>query len=85
MFENTQPPWDPGNQYGLHNELSCITPSLSVDHTNERVLLPDELSLADELILHALGVTWRAQTVAPKRRRVLRTPRQWLGRDENLG
>ena len=73
MFEDTQPPWDPGNQYGLDHELSCITPSLSADHTNERVLLPDELGLADELILHALGVAWRAQTVAPKRRRVLRT------------
>jgi hypothetical protein len=70
MFEDIQPPWDPGNDYGLDNELSCITPSLSVDHTNQTVLLPDELSLADELILHALGVAWRAQTVAPRRRRV---------------
>jgi hypothetical protein len=73
MLEENQPPWDPGNRCSADYDLDCIPPDLNVDHTSQIVLFPDQLSLADELILHALGVAWRAQTVPRTRSRLLRT------------
>jgi hypothetical protein len=83
MLEDNQPPWDPGNQCGEDYELGCIMPGVSLDHANQTVLFPDQLSLADQLILHALGVAWRAQTVPPLRRRLRKTNLAWVCCDEN--
>jgi hypothetical protein len=45
-------------------------PSLSVDCANHTVLFPEQLSLGDHLILHALGAAWREESTPAKRRLV---------------
>jgi hypothetical protein len=40
------------------HEPWCPTQNASVQYANRAVLQPDLLNLADQLILHALGVAW---------------------------
>jgi hypothetical protein len=42
----------------VHHESWCITVDRMVYYAYQVVLDPDKLTLADSLILHALGVAW---------------------------
>jgi hypothetical protein len=64
-------PWFHSNQYTadaacehcdgiVRHEPWCITQNLNVMNAWEPVLDPAKLSLHDQLILHALGVAWKA-------------------------
>ena len=72
MLAENQPSWDPWNQCGADHK-SGTTPVASSDYANQAVLFPDQLSLGDDLILHALGVTWSVDSIRQKRRRTGRS------------
>lgn len=42
----------------LRHESWCITQSAGVNYAHQAPLFPNQLSLGDQLILHALGVAW---------------------------
>jgi len=63
--------WFPGNQYVaelscehckgvVRHESWCITQNFNVMTAWEIVLDPSKITLHDQLILHALGVSWNA-------------------------
>ncbi len=58
MLAENQPPWEPGKQCAAGYECCRITTNVSVEYANQDILFPDQFSLGDELILHALGVAW---------------------------
>jgi hypothetical protein len=45
----------------VRHESWCVTQSDNVHYAFQAVSNPNELSLGDHLILHALGVAWRAE------------------------
>lgn len=63
-------PWFQSNRYAaapcehcegvVRHEPWCITRNPNVMHAWESVMDPAKLSLHDQLILHALGVAWKA-------------------------
>jgi hypothetical protein len=72
MSTQNQIPLHYSNQYNaesacLHcdgvvrHESWCVTESANVHYAFQAVLDPDQLTLGDHLILHALGVAWRAE------------------------
>jgi hypothetical protein len=52
----------------IRHEPWCITQNASVRYAYQVITDPTHLSLADHLILHALGVTWTAQKIRLKPR-----------------
>ncbi len=48
----------------------CITQSENVCYAHRIVFQPKQLSPGDQIILHALGVSWKAAEAHPKRRTV---------------
>jgi hypothetical protein len=54
----------------VYHEPWCATQSSSVHYAFQAVEDPNQLSLGDELILHALGVAWIAKRVPAKHRRL---------------
>jgi hypothetical protein len=54
----------------IYHESWCATQSSSVQYAFQAVQDPNQLSLGDELILHALGVAWIAKTIPAKQRRL---------------
>jgi hypothetical protein len=52
----------------IRHESWCATQSANVDYAFQAVLDASQLSPGDELILHALGVAWTAETVQAKLR-----------------
>lgn len=69
MFANPAASWYHSNQYAaqsacqhcggvVRHERWCITCDPLVQYAYQAVLEPDKLTLADKLILHALGVVW---------------------------
>ena len=47
-------------------ETWCNTESSNVRYAHHVLLYPNHLSLGDQLILHALGVTWTAESIQLK-------------------
>jgi len=45
----------------IRHEPWCITQNAIVRYAYQAIIDPSHLSLADHLILHALGVAWTAQ------------------------
>jgi hypothetical protein len=52
----------------IRHESWCVTQSATVRYAFQAALDPNQLSLGDELILHALGVAWTAERVQAKLR-----------------
>jgi hypothetical protein len=52
----------------IRHESWCVTQSATVRYAFQAALDPSQLSLGDELILHALGVAWAAERVQAKLR-----------------
>ena len=48
----------------IRHELWCITQNVDVCYAHRVALFPDELSLEDQIILHAWGVAWHAESVS---------------------
>ena len=79
MATQNQLPWRHGNQYTaisacvhcegiIRHESWCPERNANVHYAYQTVSHPDLLSLGDQLILHALGVAWTAETIRPKPR-----------------
>jgi hypothetical protein len=45
----------------VRHESWCVTESANVHYAFQAVLDPNQLTVGDHLILHALGVAWRAE------------------------
>jgi len=45
----------------IRHESWCVTQNAEVYEAYQAVIDPEKLSLQDQLILHALGVTWTAR------------------------
>jgi len=54
----------------VRHELWCATQSAIVQYAMTAFLDPDQLSIEDELILHGLGVTWKAEAPKNKKHRL---------------
>jgi hypothetical protein len=54
----------------VRHEFWCATQSSNVHYAFQAVLDSNQLSLGDELILHALGVAWTAERIQAKLRRL---------------
>ena len=76
MYANDQTPWWHSNRYTADSaclecggiircEVWCSTECSSVRYAQQAVLDPDQLSLGDQLILHALGAAWNAESTQP--------------------
>ena len=52
----------------IRHESWCTTQSASVHYAYQAVLDPNQLSLGDELVLHALEVAWTAERSQAKLR-----------------
>jgi hypothetical protein len=50
----------------LRHEPWCATLNVNVYYAHRAALFPDHLSLEDRIILHALGVAWRAESAHSK-------------------
>ena len=72
MLSAPQRPWYHSNRYTaasacehcagvVRHESWCVTQNQLVYEAYEAVIDPDKLELRDQLILHALGVTWKAR------------------------
>jgi len=81
MMTNDQPTWRHSNQYSadsacvhcegvVRHESWCSTQCAIVHYAHQATVFPSQLSFADHLILHALGVTWSEDSIPPKRRSV---------------
>jgi hypothetical protein len=79
MPTQNQLPWSHSNRYSadsaclhcegvIRHESWCPVQNASVLYAYRTVSEPDLLSLGDQLILHALGVTWTAAKLRPKLR-----------------
>ena len=79
MPTQNQLPWGHSNRYSadsaclhcegvIRHESWCLEQNANVHYAYQAVSEPDWLSLGDQLILHALGVAWTAETIQPKRR-----------------
>ena len=75
MWAQNQLPLRYSNQYSadsacvhcdgiIRHESWCVTESASVRYAFQAVLNSSQLSLGDHLILHALGIAWRAEDSA---------------------
>jgi hypothetical protein len=53
-----------------HHELWCATQNATVHYALIVLSDPNQLSLEDELILHGLGVTWKADKTQARLRRL---------------
>jgi hypothetical protein len=73
MFANPAASWHHSNQYNaqsacehcggiVRHERWCITRDALVQYADSAVAEPETLNLRDRLILHALGVSWIANT-----------------------
>lgn len=69
MFANPPASWYQRHEYSaqspcdhcggvVRHQKWCITCDPAVQYAYRAVLEPDKLTLCDQLILHALGVTW---------------------------
>src|SRR5271165_2550295 len=47
----------------IRHEPWCVTRNVNVHYAHRAALFPNQLSLEDRIILHALGVAWRAKCV----------------------
>ena len=76
MYANDQTPWWHSNRYTADSaclecggiircEVWCSTECSSVRYAQQAVLDPDQLSIGDQLILHALGAAWNAESTQP--------------------
>jgi len=72
MSTPDQQPLSIGNRYSagsacaccdgiLRHEPWCATINGNVHYAHQVALFPNQLSLEDRIILHALGVEWRAE------------------------
>lgn len=52
------------------HESWCVTQNGNVYYAHLIVLQPKNLTLGDQLILHALGVSWKTPYTHPKRRTI---------------
>jgi len=77
MCAKDQPTWRHNNEYSddsaclecggiIRCEPWCNIECSTVRYVHQAVLDPDRLSTGDQLILHALGVAWKAESIQPK-------------------
>ena len=75
-MQTTKPPWWHSNQYAADSacldcggiircEVWCSTECPNVRYAQQAVLDPAQLSIGDQLILHALGVAWNTTSSHP--------------------
>ena len=80
MFANPSASWYHSNQYSaqeacehcggiVRHEKWCITRDAAVQYAYSVVVEPENLTLCDRLILHALGVSWEKNPCAGACRR----------------
>jgi hypothetical protein len=50
----------------IRHEPWCATQNVNVHYAHQAASFPNQLTLEDRIILHALGVAWRAESAHSK-------------------